>query len=86
MGCEQYQGSGTWFVCKILGGCLVGKTKVIPEAVIHKVQAFPIPTTVAVLTRMFGIFWLLESIYPALSTNSEALILVDMKEHQVGLG
>ena len=27
----------------------LGKTKVIPEAIIDKVQAFPTPTTVAVL-------------------------------------
>ena len=62
-----------------------GKTKVIPEADINKVQAFSIPTTAAVLTRVFRSSGLLESVYPALGTNSEALIPVGMKRHQVGL-
>ena len=59
MGCEQHQGSGTWFVCKILGVCLVGKTKVIPETVIDKVQAFPVPTIEAVLKEFLGLlgYW-----------------------------
>ena len=49
MGCEQHQGLGTWFVP-------LGKTKVIPEAVIDKVHASPTPTTVAVLQE-FWVFW-----------------------------
>ena len=38
-----------------LGVVWLGKTKVIPEAVIDKVQAFP-PTTVAVLQEFLGIW------------------------------
>ena len=71
---------------KFLGVVCSGKTKVIPKAVIHKVQAFPTPTTVAVLQEHLGLFGLLESVYPILGTNSATLIPVGMKGHQVGLG
>ena len=70
---------------KFLGVVWSGKTKVVPEAVIDKVQAFLTPTSVAVL-QVFGSFGLMESVYPTLGTKSEALIPVGMKGHQVGLG
>ena len=40
---------------KFLGAIWSGKSKVIPEAVIDKVQAFPTPTTVALL-KEFRVF------------------------------
>ena len=44
---------------KFLGVVWLGKTKVIPEAVIDKVQAFPTPTTVASLQEFLGLlgYW-----------------------------
>ena len=39
---------------KFLGIIWSGKTKVIPEAVIDKVQVFPTPTTVALLQEFLG--------------------------------
>ena len=44
---------------KFLGVVWSDKTKVIPEAVIDKVQAFPTPTTVAVLQEFWGLlgYW-----------------------------
>ena len=39
-----------------------------------------------IFTRGFGSCRLLESVYSALGTNSEALIPFGMKGHQVGLG
>ena len=58
MGCEQHQGSGTCFV-KFLEVIWSGKTKVIPEAVIDKVQAIPTPTTVTLLQEFLGLlgYW-----------------------------
>ena len=41
---------------KFLGVVWLGKIKVIPEAVIEKVQAFSTPTTVAVLQEFLGLF------------------------------
>ena len=70
---------------KFLGVVWLGETKVIPEAVIDKVQAFP-TYHCGSITRVFGSFGLLESVYPTLGTNSEALIPVNMKGHQVKLG
>ena len=70
---------------KFLGFVWSGKTKVVPEAVIDKVLAFSTPTTVAVL-QVSGSLGLLESVFATLGTNAEALILVGMKWHQVGLG
>ena len=40
---------------KFLGVVWSSKTKVIPEAVIDKVQAFPTPTTVGVLQEFLGL-------------------------------
>ena len=70
---------------KFLGVVWLGKTKVVPEAVTDKVQAFPTPINCGSITRVSGSFGLLEIVYPALGTNSEALILSDTKGHQVGL-
>ena len=44
---------------KFLGVVWSGKTKADPEAVIDKVQAFPTPTTVAVLQEFWGLlgYW-----------------------------
>ena len=44
---------------KFLGVVCPGKTKVVPEAVIDKVQAFPTSTTVAVLQEFLGLlgYW-----------------------------
>lgn len=47
---------------KFLGVFWLGKTKVIQEAVIDKVQAFPTPTILAVLQDCLGSFRLLESL------------------------
>ena len=58
------------FSVKFLGVVWSGKTKVVPGAVIDKVQAFPTPTTVAVLKEFWGCFGLLCRVYPALGTNS----------------
>ena len=41
---------------KFLGVVWSGKTKVIPEAVIDKVQAFSTPTTVAVLQEFLSLW------------------------------
>ena len=41
---------------KFLGVVWLGKTKVVPDAVIDKVQAFPTPTTVAVLEEILGVW------------------------------
>ena len=77
---------GTCLSVKFWGVFWSSKARVILEAVIEKVQAFPTPTTVAVLQEFFGYFGLLESVYTTLGTNSEALILVEMKGNQVRLG
>ena len=79
----KVQGPG---LCVKFLGVGSGKTEVISEAVIDKVQSFPTPYHCGSKTRVFWSFGLLESVYPALGTNSEALIQVSMKEHQVGLG
>ena len=44
---------------RFLGVVWLGKTKVIPEAVIDKVQAFSTPTTVALLQEFWGLlgYW-----------------------------
>ena len=53
----KVQGPG-WSV-KFLGVVCLGKTKVVPEAVTDKVQAFPTPTTMAVLQEFLGLlgYW-----------------------------
>ena len=53
MNSTKVQGPG--LSVKFLGVIWSGRTKVIPEAVIDKVQAFPTTTTVAVLQE----FWCL---------------------------
>ena len=68
---------------KFLGVIWSGKTKVIPEVVIDKVQAFH---HCGSITRVFGSFGLLEGVYPELGIKPEAQIPLDMKGHQVGLG
>ena len=68
---------------RFLGVVWLGKTKVIPEAVIDKVQAFPTPTLWQYY-KSFWVFWLLESVYSALGANSAALTLAGTKGHQVG--
>ena len=44
---------------KFLGDVWSGKTKVVPEAVIDKVRAFPTPATMAVLQEFGGLlgYW-----------------------------
>ena len=44
---------------KFLGVVWLGKTKVVPKAVTDKVQAFPSPTTMAVLQEFLGLlgYW-----------------------------
>ena len=53
MNSTKVQGPG--LSVKFLGVVWLCKTIVIPEVVIDKVQAFPTPTTVAVLQEFLGL-------------------------------
>ena len=57
MNSTKVQGPG--LSVKFLGVVWSGKTKVIPEVVMGKVQAFPTPATVAVLQEVLGLlgYW-----------------------------
>ena len=52
---------------KFLGVVWSGKTKVLPSAVIDKVQAFPVPTTPKQLQEFLGILEYLCSFIPHLA-------------------
>ena len=59
MGCDSTKVQGPGLSVKFLGVVWSGKIKVITEAVIDEVQAFPTPTTVALLQDFLGLlgYW-----------------------------
>ncbi|XP_073086490.1 uncharacterized protein [Manis javanica] len=83
MNSAKVQGPG--LSVKFLGVVWSGKTKVIPEAVIGKSRPSYFHNC-NIAAGISGSSRLLESVYTALGANSEALIPVGTKGHQVGLG
>jgi len=59
MGYKPSEGEGSGPICRILGLVWSGKTKVLPSAVIHKVQAFLLPPVLKQLKDFFGLleYW-----------------------------
>ena len=80
---QKVQGLG--LSVKFLGVVWSGKTKVLPSAVIDKVQAFPVPTTPKQLQEFLGI-GILEILYTSFSAAAEATVQTHKKGAAMGLG
>jgi hypothetical protein len=77
------QGSGC--SVKFLGVVWSGKTRVIPNAIIDKIQAFPIPQDKITVTSLLRSFRILASIYPIHGFNCCSPVWPNLKGHDMGL-
>ena len=81
---QKVQGPG--LSVKFLGVVWSGKTKVLPGAVIDKVQAFPVPTTSKQLQEFLGILGYWCSFYTSPGAAAKATVQTHKKGAAMGLG
>ena len=70
---------------RFLGVIWLGKTKIIPDSVIDKMQAYPTPTIVKQLQTFWGLLGVLESICVSPCTGLSPLICFGEKGNKLGL-